>query len=101
MKKIIGISAIIAAITTVYAQNMHTSPFFRFFVSIQAILNQVILILMGLAMVFFFYGLSVFVWKAKEEGEGLEKSKKFMMYSLGAIFVLLCIWGIFALLQNT
>ena len=61
---------------------------------------QAVPLLIGLAMLAFFYGLVMFIWKGKEGGETLAKSKQFMIYSLGAIFVMVSIWGIIYLIQS-
>jgi hypothetical protein len=67
---------------------------------VQSLVNQAVPLLIAIAVLSFFYGLVMFIWKGKEGGETLEKSKQFMMYSIGALFVMVSIWGIITALQN-
>ena len=62
--------------------------------------SQAVLFLIGVAMVVFFCGLVMFIWKGKEGGDELAKSKQFMINSLIAIFVMVSIWEIISLIQN-
>jgi hypothetical protein len=42
----------------------------------------------------------LFIWKGKEGGDDLAKSKQFMLNSIIAMFVMVSIWGIIALMQS-
>lgn len=66
----------------------------------QTLVSRAVPFLIGLAMVTFFYGLVLFMWKGKEGGENLDKAKRFMAYSIGAIFIMVSLWGIIYFLQN-
>lgn len=66
----------------------------------QTLVRQAVPFLIGVAMVAFFYGLVLFIWKGKEGGDDLAKSKKFMINSILAMFVMVSIWGIIALMQS-
>lgn len=62
-------------------------------------LNALIGLFITLAIVVFFWGLVKYLWGATSENasEGLT----LMMYGVIAIFVMVSIWGIIRLLQNT
>lgn len=62
-------------------------------------LNALIGLFITLAIVVFFWGLIKYLWSVSSENahEGLQ----IMMYGVIAIFVMVSIWGIIRLLQNT
>jgi hypothetical protein len=63
-------------------------------------LNALIGLFITLAIVVFFWGLITYLWGiggAENKSEGLQ----IMMYGVIAIFVMVSIWGIIRLLQNT
>lgn len=90
----------LAGVSLVSAQvGADFTPIQRLVVGVQSIVSQLVPLLIGLAVLSFFYGLVMFLWKGKEGGEALTKAKQFMTYSLVAIFVMVSIWGIIYLLQ--
>lgn len=62
------------------------------------ILNMLIPIMIALALVGFFYGLVRYVWSG---GEFKEKGKNIMIAGIVALFVMVSVWGIIRLAQNT
>lgn len=63
-------------------------------------LNALIGLFVTLAIVVFFWGLVKYIWGvggSEDKSEGLQ----IMMYGVIAIFVMVSIWGIIRLLQNT
>ncbi len=63
-------------------------------------LNALIGLFITLAIVVFFWGLIKYLWDvggSEDKSEGLQ----IMMYGVIAIFVMVSIWGIIRLLQNT
>lgn len=63
-------------------------------------LNALIGLFITLAIVVFFWGLVKYIWGvggSEDKSEGLQ----IMMYGVIAIFVMVSIWGIIRLLQNT
>ncbi len=96
----ISILSAFAGISFVSAQNVNGSSVLSLISLAQTIVVQIVPVLIGLALVTFFYGMVMFLWKGKEGGETLEKSKHFMFYSMIAIFVMVSIWGIIAVVQN-
>ena len=97
---VIALSAL-SGITSAFAQNADGRPLFNLLGIAQNLVSQAVPLLIGLALVWFFYGLVLYIWKGKEGGESLEKSKQFMMYSIVAIFIMVSIWGIITLIQTT
>jgi hypothetical protein len=102
MKITIAALSLISGLSSVFAQGQPDGrPILGLMALAQTILSQAVPILIGCALVGFFYGLVIFIWKGKEGGEALAKSKQFMIYSIGALFVMVSIWGIIALMQDT
>ncbi len=101
-KSITLVLGVLASISFVSAQagQPNAAPLQNLLGLAQSLVGQAVPLLIGLAMLAFFYGLVMFIWKGKEGGETLAKSKQFMIYSLGAIFVMVSIWGIIYLIQS-
>ncbi len=97
----ISILSVLGGVGFAFAQGVNGGPLLSLLSLAQKLVSQLVPFLIGLAMVTFFYGIVMFLWKGKEGGETLEKAKHFMIYSLVAIFVMVSIWGIVALMQNT
>ena len=58
-------------------------------------------ILVGVAIVFYFYGIVLRLWGAQDGGAtGLNKLRGQLLWGLLALFVILSIWGILSLLGN-
>lgn len=66
----------------------------------QGLVGQAIPLLMGLAMAVFFWYLVQFIWKGAEDPKKHAEGMQGMVYSLIAIFVMVCIWGIIALMAS-
>lgn len=65
------------------------------------ILQNLVLALSGAAVVVFFFGLVRFILHRSQGKDGdLKKDKEGMLYGLGALFVLMSVWGIITLVQN-
>ena len=62
-------------------------------------LNMLIPILIALALIAFFWGLVKYVWGAG--GEGKESARGIMIAGITALFVMVSVWGIIRLAQNT
>jgi Na+/H+-dicarboxylate symporter len=96
----ISFFSVLTTVGAAFAQQVNGGPLLSLLALFQELVARAVPFLIGLAMVVFFYGLVMFVWKGKEGGEGLEKAKHFMMYSILAIFVMVSIWGIVTLMQR-
>lgn len=66
----------------------------------QVILARMVPLLIGVAMLAFFWFLIEFIWKGKESPDEQKKGKTGMMYSILAIFVMVSIWGLVAFIGN-
>ncbi len=62
------------------------------------ILNMLIPIMIALALVAFFWGLVRYVWSG---GESHDQGRNVMIAGLVALFVMVSVWGIIRLAQNT
>lgn len=67
---------------------------------IRNILNIVIPVLMVLATVIFLYGVITYITAAGDE-EKLASSRKYIIWGLVALFVMVVIWGLVTVLINT
>jgi flagellar basal body-associated protein FliL len=64
------------------------------------IANKLVPLFVILAVLSFFWFLITFIWKGKDDVKEQEKSKIGMVYSVIAIFVMVSIWGIVALIGS-
>ena len=62
------------------------------------ILGTLIPIIMTLALVGFFYGLAMYIFKADEDKE---KGQQIMIWGIIALFVMVAVWGLVQVLVNT
>ena len=63
------------------------------------IVNTLIPIVLAAALLFFFYGLALFILKAGDE-EAQAKGKGIMIYGVLALFVMASVWGLIGFLGN-
>ena len=68
-------------------------------ITISRFLNAIIGLFITLAIVVFFWGLIKYLWSM--DSENAHEGLKTMFWGLIAIFVMVSIWGIIKLLQNT
>lgn len=102
-KSIIGLLGVGGSLFIAFAQTAPSAGGYQLLNLLslaQTLVSRAVPFLIGLAMVTFFYGLVLFMWKGKEGGENLDKAKRFMAYSIGAIFIMVSLWGIIYFLQN-
>lgn len=57
-------------------------------------------IVVALALLYFFYGLAMFILKSGDE-EKRKESKSIMIYGIIALFVMVSVWGLVSILGNT
>ena len=67
---------------------------------ISTILNPLILLFLGLAVVYFMWGVFKYVGKGESESDRREGAQM-MMYGIVAIFVMVSVWGLVTILINT
>ena len=66
---------------------------------INGILKPIVPLLVSLAVVFFIYGVLVFMFS--EGGEKKEEGKQYMFWGIIGIFVMVSVWGLVTVLQGT
>lgn len=74
------------------------SPIANLIDDAQGIVQQLIPLTVGMGLVAFFWFLIVFITKGGESGDAKNSSLKGMGYSILAMFVMVSIWGIIALI---
>lgn len=67
---------------------------------ITSILNPVVALLVGAAVVYFMWGLLTYVRRGAEEGDRT-KGIQMMTYGIFALFVMVSVWGLVYILINT
>lgn len=78
-----------------FAQDIEFGYFYNILGHIRNFVDLVIPILIGIALIFFFYGLIQYV-RHPEHAEG----RKQMIAGIAALFVMVSVWGIVRLAQN-
>lgn len=67
--------------------------------NIQNAINAAIPVLIGLAVIAFFYGLVRFIFQAGDEN-AIEEGKRIMLWGIISIFIMVALWGIMAFLGD-
>ncbi len=102
MKKIISIFSIAfvsAVAIPVMAAQVTTFKQLINDLFINGILKPLIPLLIGLAIVVFFYGIIIFV--LSEGGEKKNEGKQYMFWGVIGIFVMVSVWGLVNLIKET
>ena len=100
MKKYVSALGLLALPGFVFGQAASNFTVLDTFVAnLGTLLNNLIPILVTLAVIFFFWGLALFIFSAGDE-TGREKGKSIMLWGIIALFIIVSIWGIIAVLQN-
>ena len=97
MRRIIGLSSLSAAVLTVPALASAVG-LLDTLVTVNRFLNGLIGVIITIAIIVFFWGLVRYL---TDVGEKKHEGLIMMFYGLIAIFVMVSIWGIIHLLQNT
>ncbi len=92
-KKVMLFVSLFLSFTNVYAQ-VNGEPLISLVDFAQTIVTKLSPLLVGLALLAFFWFLINFIWLAKDNPEGQQKSMKGMGMSILALFVMVSIWGI-------
>lgn len=66
----------------------------------QTVVSRLVPLLIGLAVLAFFWFLVEYIWKGKDDPEEYTKGRAGMFYSVVAIFVMVSIWGIIGLIGS-
>jgi uncharacterized membrane protein HdeD (DUF308 family) len=64
------------------------------------IINQAVVLVVALALLFFFWGIMKFILNADNDEERT-KGKKVMVWGIIALFVMVSVWGLINILANT
>jgi uncharacterized membrane protein YidH (DUF202 family) len=64
------------------------------------LVNSLIILLIGLAMLYFIWGIVQFIGNSGDE-KGREEGKQRMLWGIIALFVIVSLWGLVGLLQKT
>lgn len=101
MKKALFLSSVVVSgYATVFAQTVtnpqqvQTSPLLQLLDLAQTVVSRLSPLLVGLALVAFFWFLINFIWFAKDKPEDQQKYLKGIWMSVLAMFVMVSIWGI-------
>ena len=84
----------------VYAQRQPPKTFKEAVYFVLSILEMVIPIILSFTFLFFVWGLAKMIWHGGNEGK-YEDGRRIAFYGVVAFFVMLSVWGIIAVLQNT
>ena len=96
-----GALALLAALPlAASAQRVMTQELQDFLIRIGAVITALTLIVSGLAVLFFIYGLVRFIANAGEE-ERRKEGKKAMGWGIIALFVMVSLWGIVTLIRSS
>ena len=95
MKKFTLIASLLALPSFAFAQN-----FTSIINTASGVINLVIPLLVALALLAFFWGLVVYIWKSGGEDDK-DRGKKIMIAGIVSLFVMISIWGIIKIIGNT
>lgn len=68
---------------------------------VAGIMNQLVTIIVGAALVMFLYGILKLSFVDGQKPESREQSRKFMMWGILSLFVMVSVWGLVKILQYT
>lgn len=64
------------------------------------ILNQLIVVVVAIALLTFFFGLVKFIFRIGGDEKAVEEGKRIMIWGLIALFVMISVWGIIGFIQD-
>ena len=65
------------------------------------ILNPIIILLFGIAMLYFLYGILEYLWKSKSDPAAIKTGATHMGWGLFGMFVMVSVFGFLQLIINT
>ncbi|MFQ5662114.1 MAG: pilin [Candidatus Paceibacteria bacterium] len=98
-KKIIN-TIILSSFVLSPALVLAANPFLDVLGNFEAWIGDTILIVIGLAIAFFFWGLAKYILNAGDE-EKKKEGRSIMIWGIIALFVMVSVWGIVRLLAET
>jgi hypothetical protein len=92
--------SLVPALAFAAAGDVQLSTLGKALQDIQALMNKVVPILIGLAIIAFLFGVLRFVFNAGKEDKRAE-GRNFMIYGLIGIVVMVSVWGLVTFVQST
>ena len=68
--------------------------------AVGGLINPIIAILVGVALLAFFWGLARFIFRVGGDEKAVEEGKRIMKWGLIALFVMVSVWGIIIFIQE-
>lgn len=103
-KTLLTVSLIVSSCFFVSAESpadVTFTPVMRIFAMIQDIMDRLVPILISVAVLGLFWFMLLFVWKGANNPDERKKARDGVMWSLLAIFLMVAVWGILALISTT
>ena len=99
MKKYINafVIALVLAPTVAFAQLTGVKDLI---IAVGGLVNPLIGVLVGVALLVFFWGLAKFIFRLGGDEKAVEEGKEVMKWGLIALFVMISVWGIISFFQN-
>jgi hypothetical protein len=67
----------------------------------EIIINPIIVLLFGVALLYFVYGVFEYIWKAKSDPAKMKEGRLHMGWGLFGMFVMVSVFGFFKLILNS
>ena len=68
--------------------------------AVGGLINPIIAILVGVALLAFFWGLARFIFRVGGDEKAVDEGKRIMKWGLIALFVMVSVWGIIIFIQE-
>lgn len=65
------------------------------------IINPIILLVFGVALLYFMYGVFEYMWKSKSDPAKMKQGRSHMGWGLFGMFVMISVFGFFKILLNS
>jgi hypothetical protein len=79
---------------------VNTGPAANSISQVTGLINKIIPLLVGVAVLLFLWGVLKYVLSGSEDPSKREEARGFMIWGIVAIFVMVSVWGLVGLLQN-
>lgn len=67
----------------------------------EIIINPIIIILFGIALVYFVYGIFEYIYKAQSDPGKIKEGRSHMAWGLFGMFIMISVFGLFKFILNT
>jgi Type IV secretion system pilin len=95
-----GVGSVFTPGGTVGGSSSTSNGLLQLLALLKTVVNQAIPILVGFAVLAFFWFLVLFIWRGSDNSTERDKMKSGMMWSIVALFVMVSVWGIIALIGS-